>query len=144
MTKRRIVPILVERAKKGPGPPAGYRTRNALCTLTDAVNLLKAAGFAVVLYLFAVGFGSFADEIGTDPRLIEYVVGTPLAIFVATRERYRPDWQGWFLLFLGPWGWLVAFWRRFNQLDRMRRAPQRRVDLRAKRLMQRSRRLRSH
>ena len=86
------------------------------------MNFLKSVGFAVVLWLLAAGVGGGVAKANPalDQRAVEYIVGTVAAILVATRERYDPDWQGWVLLFLGPLGWVVAFWRRFNQLDRRR------------------------
>ena len=85
------------------------------------MNFLRAIPYPIVLWIFMLAIGAAAAQAGMqETRPIEYIAGTLMAIFVATRDHYEPDWQGWVLLFLGPLGWLVAFWRRFNALERRR------------------------
>ena len=82
------------------------------------VNFLRALGWTVIVFLVSAFVGGIiVNQLPATPPINPlWAIGAILTLLLALRGGYRPDWQGWVLLLLGPIGWLIMLWRRANQL----------------------------
>ena len=79
------------------------------------MNVLKA--FVLAASLFVI-LGVIAATVSRDyAGPIVWLGGAGLLYALTARDGYRYDASSWVLLFLGPIGWFMLLWRRWNRLE---------------------------